>query len=252
MAKSSHPIHSKIAALKPVRTLYVVPAFNEADSIGELLNSLRVAAPDRVLVISDASTDSTAAIARQAGASVLELPLQLGAWGATQAGLRYALRQGFERVITLDADGQHDPASIPDLLSAQLRSRADIVIGTFPQRLSASRRLAWRWFRAISGLQVRDLTSGFRLYGRRAIVVLASAEATLLDYQDVGVLLLARRYGLHLDEADVTMFPRAQGSSKVFASWLMVAGYMAQTTLLCLARVGRWRVPSSRSKEIPV
>ena len=87
---------------------------------------------------------------------------------------------------------------------------------------------------------------------RSAVVRLASAEATLLDYQDVGVLLLARRYGLHLDEADVTMFPRAQGSSKVFASWLMVAGYMAQTTLLCLARVGRWRVPSSRSKEIPV
>lgn len=252
MSNSSHPDRPKIEPLKPVRTLFVVPAFNEAASIDSLLRSLRVGSRDQVLVISDASTDGTADIARRCGAAVIELPLQLGAWGATQAGLRFALRNGFERVITLDADGQHDPISIPDLISTQLAEQADIVIGTFPQRLSRARRLAWQWFRTLSGLRVQDLTSGFRLYGKRAIRVLASAEATLLDYQDVGVLLLARRYGLSINEVAVTMHPRQQGASRVFGSWLMVASYMAQTTLLCLARVGRWRAPSNYSQENPV
>ncbi|WP_332309396.1 glycosyltransferase family 2 protein [Pseudomarimonas arenosa] len=235
-----------------MKTLYVIPAFNEEGSIGILLKHLRSAPRDCVLVVSDASTDQTAAIARAAGAEVLELPLQLGAWGATQAGLRFALRHGYDRVITLDADGQHDPQSIPDLTAAQLRSSADVIIGTFPKRLSRSRQLAWHWFRALSGLRVEDLTSGFRLYSRRAIRVLASAEATLLDYQDVGVLLLARRYGLSIREVPVTMHPRHDGRSRVFASWFIVAGYMAQTTLLCLARVGRWPTAKALQNEISV
>ena len=250
MTHSSHPIRNKVEPLRPARTLYVVPAFNEAASIGPLLERLQADPFGEILVVSDASTDQTAAIARDAGANVLQLPLQLGAWGATQAGLRFALRHRFDRVIALDADGQHDPDSIPGLKLAHLRSSADIVIGTFPQRLSRSRQLAWRWFRAISGLKVQDLTSGFRLYSRRAIRVLASPEATLLDYQDVGVLLLARRHGLILQEVGVKMYPRYAGRSRVFASWLMVAGYMAQTTLLCLARIGRWPSAAPSTNEI--
>lgn len=250
MRDSSHPIRNKVEPIRPARTLYVVPAFNEAASIGYLLEQLQSDPFGEVLVVSDASTDQTVSIAQEAGARVLQLPLQLGAWGATQAGLRFALRHGYDRVISLDADGQHDPDSIPCLKLAQLRSAADIVIGTFPQRLSRPRQLAWSWFRAISGLRVQDLTSGFRLYSRRAIRVLASSEATLLDYQDVGVLLLARRYGLTLQEVGVNMYPRYAGRSRVFASWLMVAGYMAQTTLLCLARIGRWPISAPSTNEI--
>src|SRR5690606_7874794 len=111
-------------------------------------------------------------------------------WGATQTGMRHARRRGFARVASLDADGQHAPESLVALLRAQRETGADVVIGTFPERLSGAKRLAWAWFRVLTGLAVEDLTSGLRVYGPRALRILASPEATLLDYQDVGVLLL--------------------------------------------------------------
>ena len=77
------------------------------------------------------------------------------------------------------------------------------------------------------------------MYGPRALRVLASAEATLLDYQDVGVLLLLRKYGLTVHEVPVTMHPRHAGQSRVFSSWWTVARYMAETSILCLARWNR-------------
>lgn len=192
-----------------------------------------------MLVVSDASIDTTATVARNCGAQIIELNHNIGAWGATQTGFRYALRQGYTHVASLDADGQHAPESLPALIAAQRETGADVVIGTFPERLSRPKRLAWAWFRALTGLGVEDLTSGFRVYGPRALKVLASPEATLLDYQDVGVLLLLRKYGLSVHEVPVTMYPRSTGHSRVFSSWWTVGRYMAQTTLLCIARIGR-------------
>lgn len=220
--------------------LVVVPAFNEATTIAEVVTSIRHQVAADVLVVSDASTDDSASIARAAGAEVIELAQQIGAWGATQAGLRVAARYGYPQVATLDGDGQHTAESLPAMLAAQRETGADVVIGTFPERLSRPKRLAWAWFRALTGLAVEDLTSGLRVYGPQAIRVLASPEATLLDYQDVGVLLLLRKHGLSIHEVPVTMLPRCNGHSRVFSSWLTVARYMAQTTVLCLARVGRW------------
>jgi glycosyltransferase involved in cell wall biosynthesis len=220
--------------------LVVIPAFNEADSIGQVLADLDREVAAHVLVVSDASTDQTAAVARAAGAQVIELPQQIGAWGATQTGFRYARRAGYARVACLDADGQHAPGSLLPLLRQHEAGGADVVIGTYPERLSRPKRLAWVWFRGLTGLAVEDLTSGLRVYGPRALRLLASAEATLLDYQDVGVLLLLRKYGLSVHEVPVTMYPRQAGQSRVFSSWLTVARYMLQTTLLCIARIGRF------------
>ena len=217
----------------------LIPARDEAGTIGEVVRQVRQELDIRVVVISDASTDATAELGRSAGARVIDLPLQIGAWGATQTGIRYARRKGFERVVTLDADGQHDPASLPALLDAMRETGADVVIGTSPGRLSRAKRLAWAWFRMLTGLAVEDLTSGLRVYGPRALPILASSEATLLDYQDVGVLLLLRKYGLRIHEVPVTMHPRHEGKSRVFSSWFTVARYMTHTTLLCVARRGR-------------
>ncbi|GIX35221.1 MAG: glycosyl transferase family 2 [Lysobacteraceae bacterium] len=222
------------------RTLYVIPARNEEATLGGLLERMAALGHAPVLVVSDASEDDTAAVARRHGAMVLDLPLQLGAWGATQAGLRFARRLGFRQVVTLDADGQHEPDCIPELMRARHATGADIVIGAHPQRLSRARKLAWRWFRLLSGLRVEDLTSGFRCYDARAIDLLSGPAATLLDYQDVGVLLLARRHGLRVTEIPVRMHPRGNGRSRVFYSWPTVAMYMFQTTLLCIARIGRF------------
>lgn len=224
------------------RTLVVLPAHNEAESLPAVLAELRRRSTADILVVSDASTDRTAAVAREAGVQVIEISQQIGAWGATQAGFRHALRQGYEVAASMDADGQHAVDSLLALFEARVASGADVVIGTFPERLSPLKRLAWTWFRTLTGLRVEDLTSGLRVYGPRALPVVAAPEATLIDYQDVGVLLLLRKHGCVVHEVPVTMFPRQAGTSRVFSSWFTVARYMAQTTVICIARLGTRRV----------
>lgn len=222
--------------------LIVIPARNEALTIGALLERLRSQGWNDILVINDQSTDATGDIARAAGARVLSPVLPIGAWGGMQAGICYALRHGYHAVITMDADGQHEVDEIPTLLQA--REQADLVVGAFPERASPMRQMAWNWFRQLAGFDLRDLTSGFRLYNRDVMEVLASREATLLDYQDLGALLLVRRAGLRIGEVPVSMNMREVGQSRIFNSWFSVAKYMAATTLLCLAR---WEIRKRRA-----
>jgi glycosyltransferase involved in cell wall biosynthesis len=214
-----------------------MPARDEAATVGTVVEGVQQILGCQVLVVDDASSDDTAATARAAGASVLTLPLGLGAWGATQAGIRYARRNGFSGVITLDADGQHLPESLPMLLAAQAETGSNVVIGTCVKRLSRAKRIAWRYLRLLTGLRLTDFTSGLRLYDASAIDVLAGQEASLLDYQDVGVLMLLSRGGLRITETPVTMVPRRAGHSRVFASWPVVAKYMLHTTVLCIAQL---------------
>jgi len=226
----------------PPRTLIVIPARDEAPTIGKLVEQLFASGWRDVLVVDDGSGDGTGEVARAAGAMVMRPVMGVGAWGATQAGIRLALARGYESVITMDADGQHEVEQIPALLAR--RHEADVVIGAAPERASRLRHIAWWWFRRLSGFELRDLTSGFRYYSRAAMELMASREATLLDYQDLGALLLVSRAGLRIAEVPVTMSPRAVGQSRVFRSWFSVARYMAVTTLLCLSR---WEVPSRRA-----
>ena len=201
--------------------LIVVPARDEAATIGQVVKALVTAGWEHVLVIDDHSSDGTGDLARRAGAIVARPVLPLGAWGGMQLGIRYALEHGFSWAITMDADGQHEVQEIPTLMAAS--SGADVVVGAHAARANRMRQLAWHWFRAIAGFELRDLTSGFRLYNRSAIEVLASNEATLLDYQDVGVLLLLRKAGLQMVEVPVSMNQRQAGKSRIFYSWFSVA-----------------------------
>lgn len=189
-----------------------------------------------VLVVNDSSTDATAAEARAAGAIVIDLPLSLGAWGATQTGMRFAQRNHYETVVTLDADGQHHPETVSVLLDA-LADDVHVVIGTYTPRLSLAKRVAARYFRMLTGLPLQDFTSGLRAYDRRAVRTLASREASLLDYQDMGVLMLLHEKGFAMREVPAVMSPRRAGMSRVFRSWLVVARYMLHTTVLCFARL---------------
>ncbi len=221
------------------RLLVVIPALNEAACIGEVIEQARAQGKFDILVVDDGSSDDTAAIARLCGAQVTRAPLWQGAWGAIQTGIPYALRHGYSAVVTVDADGQHEPAYLPQLIEAA--KGADVVIAACATRGSALRHLAWSYFRLLTGLRFDDLTSGFRYYNARACRLLASPEATLLDYQDIGVLMLLRRAGLGIAEVSVAMNPRRSGASRVFSSWWTVGRYMAETTLLCLARWNQTR-----------
>ncbi len=216
--------------------MVVIPALNEARTIAGVVQDVRRHVGCEVVVVDDASTDNTMEVARRAGAQVLPHTLQLGAWGAIQTGLRYARQKGCRMAVTMDADGQHRADYIPILIESLMTVRADVVIGAFTQRGSLARRLAWYFFRQFTRLKIQDLTSGFRIYNAHAISRLLGIETSLLDYQDIGVLLYLRRSGLKVQEVPVLMARRESGASRVFSSWATVCGYLLTTWLLCVSK----------------
>lgn len=231
------------------RIIVLIPAQNEQDTVAAVVRSVREHSGWDVLVINDASSDATAAEARAAGARVLDLLFSLGAWGAAQTGLRYAERRGYDIAVTMDADGQHRAETLPPLCTPLLEGRAAVAIGSFPARGSAARRFAWGLFRLISGARLEDLTSGLRAYDREAIACLASPAATLLDYQDMGVLLLLRQARLRICEVPLPMQPRLTGQSRIFSSWWAVGRYMLYTLTLSLARSQPFPATSKQPKQ---
>ena len=222
----------------PADIWVIIPAQNEAASIAEVVRRAKLYA-EQVVVVDDASTDETASLARAAGALVLPLVTPLDAWCATQTGLRYARARGARLVVSLDADGQHPPEAIPALVKPVREGRADVAIGSDPARVSHYRHMAWGYLRAVTGLSVADLTSGFRVYGPKALDILVRPEASSLNYQDVGVLMMLREAGLSMTEVPVTMGPRLFGASHVFRSWVKVAAYMLESSVIGLARRSR-------------
>ena len=221
---------------KKGQCLVVIPALNESETIAEVISDIRHEGYHHILVVSDASDDGTDELARKAGAEVISLPEQLGAWVAVQTGVRFAIKKGFSIVITMDADGQHPAEQIDKLLTTLEEKSANVVIGSFTQRGSKLRHIAWNWIRAVSGLKLDDVTSGFRVYDEISQRVVASWRGTLLEYQDVGVLLLLQRYGLAVEDAPVTMSERQVGQSRIFYNWAVVAYYMSHTLVLGAAK----------------
>jgi hypothetical protein len=166
-------------------------------------------------------------------------------WGSLQTGLRYALARGYESVITIDAEGRYEVEELPALLAT--RQQADMAVAYFASRDSLPRRAAWQWFRWVSGLGLRDFVSGFRLYNRSAMQVAASAEATLLDYQDIGTLLLMRRQGLRITEVALAMHTQKVDRSKIFSSWANAVRYVAMSSLLIIAH---WKSTPAATRYI--
>src|SRR5688500_3628506 len=143
----------------PDRRLAVVPARNEEDAVGRVVGELRAfdASLD-VVVIDDGSSDATGERAAAAGAAVVRLPFNLGIGGAVQTGFKFALEHGYEIVVRLDGDGQHDPHEIPKLLGPLERGEADVVVGSRfadgndDYRPAFARRAGIRWFAGLVSL----------------------------------------------------------------------------------------------------
>jgi len=199
--------------------LVIMPAFNEARRIREVVGAVRGQVDADLLVVDDGSHDATAAEARAAGAIVASHPANLGYGAAVQTGYRYALRHGYEAVLQLDADGQHDPASIPGLLTAL--ADADVVVGSrFLDRGSyrppLARRLGMALFGAVAsalaGQRITDPTSGFQAISRAALGFYAH-ERYPVDFPDADVLAMVARSGLRLAEVPVRMLASPDGKS---------------------------------------
>ncbi|GAB2919460.1 glycosyltransferase family 2 protein [Rhodococcus aerolatus] len=200
--------------------LVVLPALNEQASVAAVVAEVSHAWPSaEVLVVDDGSTDATAAVAAAAGARVLSLPFNLGVGGAMRAAFRYAVREGFDTVVQVDADGQHDPAEIGALLEAA-EAGADVVVGArFAGKgvyaARGPRRWAMRLLAAVlsrmSGTRLTDPTSGFRLTGPRALPVFAEHYPEEYLGDTVESLVIAHRVGLRIAQVPVAMRPRAGG-----------------------------------------
>jgi len=206
-----------------MRALVIVPAWNEERDLPAVLQELRRAAPDwDVCVVDDGSSDRTAAVAREAGAKVLRLPMNLGIGGAVQTGYLWAREHGYEIAAQIDGDGQHDPQYLAAALPAIAAGTADLVIGSRYRgaagfRSTALRRAGARylsWFlRLRCGARVTDPTSGFRVAGPRAIELFAASYPS--DYPEPEAIALAVRQGLRLEEIPVVMRERQHGTSSI-------------------------------------
>jgi glycosyltransferase involved in cell wall biosynthesis len=218
----------------PTRGLMVIVCtHNNAADITHLLQRVRALVNAPVLVVDNRSTDATCHLAEQQGARVLRPLLAMTTWGSLQTGLRYALAQGYESAITIDAEGRYEVEELPTLLATH--GQADMTVAYFTARNSLPRRAAWQWFRWVTGLGLRDFVSGFRLYSRAAMAVATSAEATLLDYQDIGTLLLMRRQGLRITEVALAMHTPKVDRSRIFRSWANAVRYVVVSSLLSIA-----------------
>lgn len=225
----------------------MVPALNEQDSVGHVVKEVLSALPSAsVLVVDDGCTDDTAIVARMAGAKVLVLPFNVGVGGAMRAGFRYAVTNGFDVVVQIDGDGQHDPREVPQLL-AQL-DRHDVVIGArFAGRGAYAARGPRRWamwllaatLSRLSGARLTDVTSGLRVAGPRAVPLFARHYPAEYLGDTVESLVIAVRAGLRVTQVPVEMRERMAGTAS-HAPWKAGIYLFRALLALLLAIVRRW------------
>lgn len=202
------------------RCLVVIPAWNEEETLPGVVAELAPVDAD-VLVVDDGSTDGTVAAARAAGAEVLVLPFNLGVGGAMRAGFTFAVRHGYDVVVQVDADGQHNPADVPALLAALAEQEADLVIGArFAGVGDYETRGPRRWAMSllsavisrVAGTRLTDTTSGFKAIGPRALRLFAADYPAEYLGDTVEALVTGARAGLVIRQLPVSMRPRAGGT----------------------------------------
>ena len=207
------------------RVLVLIPAFNEEANVGGVIDEVRAAMPGTaILVVDDCSVDATRNLARMAGAKVLALPHHLGLGGCVQAGYRLAYELGYEYVIRVDGDGQHDPRDIPTVFKALERGDCEMVIGSRfvggnGSHTSLLRAAGIVFFRAvlrpILGRPVHDPTSGYVGVNRTALALFSSTFP--LEYPEIEALVVLQRKRFRFVEVPCRFRPRRAGRSTITA-----------------------------------
>jgi len=233
-----------------MKLILVSPAYNEEENIGAVVAALRAELPEaEVVVVDDGSTDRTGEVARDAGATVLRLPFNLGIGGAVQTGFLYALRRGCDAACQVDGDGQHPADQVRELVALARASDADVVIGS---RFLAESNYKGVWTRrlgiallaaiisALTRRKVTDPTSGMRVVKRSALELFARDYPE--DYPEPESLVVLARAGLTFEEYPVKMLTRRHGVSSIGpfgAVYYMIKVILAILITLCRKKLPR-------------
>lgn len=220
-----------------MKTLIIIPAYNEQDNIEKVVNNLIQNYPEYdYVVVNDGSKDKTAEICQQNGYNYIDLPVNLGLAGGFQAGMKFAQRNGYDAAIQFDGDGQHDPEFIAQMVETMKKEDVDIVIGSrFVER---KRPRSLRMFGNIliegcimvtTGKKIKDPTSGMRMFNRRMIHKLANTMNYGPEPDTVAYLI---RCGAKVREVQVDMHERAAGES--YLNLVRSMEYMLHMTLSIL------------------
>lgn len=211
-----------------MRVLVVIPTYQEVENITIAINGVRNALPDAaVLVVDDSSPDGTAEVATRAGADVLVRPRREGLGAAYRDGWARGLEMGFEVIVSMDADGSHDPAALPQLIEG-IDGGADLVMGSryipggavpgWPAHRLWLSKGGNLYAKAVLGLPVHDATGGYRAYRADLLrrIDVATLRASGYGFQ-IELVYRSARLGAHIVEVPITFVDRRLGTSKMHA-----------------------------------
>lgn len=206
-----------------MKSMVAIPAYNEEKNIFSVVEAVKFHHPEvDVVVINDGSRDNTGHEAQRAGAFVINLPQNLGIGGAVQTGYIYAKKKGYDAVIQIDGDGQHNPKDLSKMLEAIEKDKVDMVIGSrFVEKTdyksSSMRKLGINFFSTFVSFMCKedfsDTTSGYRAVNKKVIELFARYYPR--DYPEVETIVYASKRGVRIKEISVDMNERQGGKSSI-------------------------------------
>ena len=219
------------------RILIIIPSYNEEATVGAVIDEVRRFVPEAtILVVDDGSKDATSSKALAKGVKAVRHPFNMGVGAAMQTGYKYALRNGYDIAVQMDADGQHPAKQIRDLVAPLIRDEIDMVVGSRflgagEYKPSMARAAGIAIFSKVVSFIIKekltDTTSGFRAVNREVIEFLSRAYPD--DYPEVEALVLLHKKGFAIMEVPVIMSERKGGKSSITAS--KSAYYMVKVLL---------------------